>query len=515
MVVGFHDGHPTLQIIEGNQTSMESPNLLEHLPESNPEQGIPWWGKLLMLVLSFSIIAGIAFTSRFVVSMSAALSSATGEDSQTVFDQIRQLIVPPERLLRGEAEDRINVLLLGMGGEGHAGAYLTDTIIVASYQPSTGRVGLLSLPRDLVVNIPGHGFRKINHANALGELDQSPESGTVLASRVVEQVIGAPLHYYVRVDFAGFVKVIDDLDGLDVVIERSFTDSAYPTLDFGYQTISFQAGLQHLTGEQVLQFVRSRHGTNSEGSDFARSKRQQKALLALKDRLFSLKTLLNPGAALAALETLGKHVEANLETWELLRMSRFGKSLTADSVITQVLEPGPTGLLVTETGLDGAYILVPRGGTFAEVHALFANLLSGQSQSTQATVEVLNGTTIPGLAARVANLLEGPNFTVIGVGNAEERNMTETIIYDVSGGTKSKLLAELKKRLDAEIATSLPRLFTARDAVSVSDLAPSLANNDVLERLLSQWTTSRVDFVVMVGSDQAEPTGTVGESPSL
>lgn len=146
----------------------------------------------------------------------------------SLWENVKRLAGSEDLLLKGENEGRINFLILGQGGVVHDGPYLTDTIILASIKPDTKQVALLSLPRDLVVNIPSWGFKKINSANAYGE-EKGTGQGAVLATEVVNKLVNLPIHYYIRLDFDGFKKIIDQIGGVSINIERSFTDNQFPT----------------------------------------------------------------------------------------------------------------------------------------------------------------------------------------------------------------------------------------------------------------------------------------------
>jgi len=206
---------------------------------------------------------------------------------------VRNFIFKSENVMTGQQEDRINILLLGIGGSGHDGPYLSDTNIILSIKPSTNQVAMISVPRDLAAKMGNYGFRKINNANAFGELEQSGNGGEY-ARKVFEDTFNISLPYYARVDFAAFKELIDAVGGINVDVQRSFVDTAYPGPNDSFQTISFEAGPQHMDGERALIFTRSRHGSNGEGSDFARAKRQQIMLAAFKKKLLSSETFLNP-----------------------------------------------------------------------------------------------------------------------------------------------------------------------------------------------------------------------------
>jgi len=127
--------------------------------------------------------------------------------------KIKHLVFQKQVALEGDHDDRTNILVLGQGGPGHDGPFLTDTIIIASIKPSTGQIGFISIPRDLAVNIPGQGVRKINHANAFGEA-QKNNLGPALAASVIHDTFNIDIHYYIRVDFKAFEEIIDDDNGI-------------------------------------------------------------------------------------------------------------------------------------------------------------------------------------------------------------------------------------------------------------------------------------------------------------
>ncbi len=197
------------------------------------------WRSVIGLLLVI-IMIGIGFLTKTVLSINSTNDSSGKKIG--FFEQIKHLVVNPEDKLKGESDDRINILLVGIGGSGHQGAYLADTIIVASFKPSTNDVAMLSIPRDLYVEIPEFGWRKINNAMAFGTTSDYPGGGEALLAEVVEDVIDLPIHYYARIDFAGFRKIIDDFGGLDIYVDQSFTDYQYPDYNFGYKPVSFKQG---------------------------------------------------------------------------------------------------------------------------------------------------------------------------------------------------------------------------------------------------------------------------------
>src|SRR3990167_1741578 len=205
------------------------------------------------LIVAFAVFLGLA--SYHVVRSGNAVFAGLNDSS--FFKEIIGFIQSGDKKLVGENEDRVNILLIGIG---HEGGLLADTIILANIKPSTKEVALLSIPRDLTVNIPGYGDRKINNANAFGETDNLPGGGGMFTARILSNVLNTSIPYYVRVDFSGFKKLVDDAGGVNIDVDKSFTDYEYPTTNFGYQTISFKQGPQKMDGDKALKYTRSRHG---------------------------------------------------------------------------------------------------------------------------------------------------------------------------------------------------------------------------------------------------------------
>ncbi|MBI2008619.1 LCP family protein [Candidatus Amesbacteria bacterium] len=188
--------------------------------------------------------------------------------------------------------NRTNFLLLGVAGGTHESPNLTDTIIFVSISPSSSPV-LLTIPRDFWVP----SLRaKVNTAYHYGVAKAGPSGGLILAKSAVSEVIDQPVDFAVVFDFATFSRVIDEIGGIDVRVERTFTDAQYPIAGkendpcdaCRYETITFSQGLQHMDGATALKFVRSRHSEDlDEGTDFARSRRQTLVIGAIKTKLLS------------------------------------------------------------------------------------------------------------------------------------------------------------------------------------------------------------------------------------
>lgn len=399
-----------------------------------------------IIYLFLIIIVAFLFFSRQVLFSS---DSTTQQTAWSIFKQLTFWSGQDDSLI-GNNADRINILLLGMGGVKHDGPYLTDSIIFASLKPTTGELGMLSLPRDLLVDIPGHGLWKINNANHFGEMD-SKGNGGKLAQKVVAKITDQKIPYYMRVDFEAFEQIIDALGGVKIYIDKSFIDTLYPTDDEKYQTISFKQGWQTMTGATALKFVRSRHGDNGENSDFARNLRQQKLLATIKKRIFSYQMLFQPGKINKILQTVDEHFTTNLTLTQIFKLIQLSKNIDSTNVVFKVINDAPKGLLYA-SNVNGAYVLQPNAGNWSEIQELAKNIFDANykiaspakppvvieptptiqlSATTPpvggARIEIRNGTEINGLASRTAEKLKAAGFSIIQLGNAPTQNFKEGI----------------------------------------------------------------------------------------
>jgi len=264
---------------------------------------------------------------------------------------------PPPPLASSQ---RINVLLLGSDNDQkfQQNALLSQTMIVVSIDPRTHQVTLLSLPRDLWVDIPSHASAKIDLAFAQG--------GAPLARATVEKAFKIPIHYYAWIGLNGLVRVVDRLGGVDVDILHPVLDDNYPNdfSDSGYGTerVYLAAGPQHLDGRRTLQYVRSRHGDLL--SDFGRSIRQQQVLLALEQRMAGMDLV-------TAIPTLAKdlkgHVKTDLDLVRLTQLALFMRGLHGGDVRQAFVTP----YVHDATSADGQQILV---ANWPAVHAYMRQL---------------------------------------------------------------------------------------------------------------------------------------------
>lgn len=347
--------------------------------------------------------------------------------------------------LKGEGDGRVNILLLGIGGPGHEAPDLSDTIMVVSIDPRTKDVAMLSIPRDLWVPIPGYGSAKINAAHAYGEMykNKVPGGGPALAKETVSKMLDLPIHYFVRVDFTGFQKAIDAVGGIDVVVDEAINDRSYPCDGLrGYCPFVLKAGPQHMNGSTALKFARSRYST----SDFDRAARQQKVLVAFRQKALDLQTLTNPAKISSLIGAVGGHLKMDFQANEIKKLAGIAKEVDPAKIISKVLDTSPEGLLVAHSGDGRGYIELPRTGNFEEIrqfaHSIFVD---GYLKEENASIEVQNGTGRDGLATTVGKQLKGYNYNVIKTTTADQK-YANTVIYDYSGGKKPVTIKYLEKR---------------------------------------------------------------------
>ncbi len=186
---------------------------------------------------------------------------------------------------RWQGDDRINILLMGIDRRpGEAFISRTDSMMVISVNPAKNTISVLSIPRDLYVQIPGRGQERINTALVYGSRDGDYLNGAALAMETVSYNLNIPIDHFVMVDFGAFVRIIDILGGIDIEVPYNISDPEYPDMNYGYDPFYLSAGLQHLDGTTALKYARTRH----QDSDFHRASRQQQVLMAVRRKALSL-----------------------------------------------------------------------------------------------------------------------------------------------------------------------------------------------------------------------------------
>lgn len=281
-------------------------------------------------------------------------------------------------------QGRTNILLLGKAGDGVKNPILTDTIILASIGPKD--VTMISFPRDIWVP---ELKDKLNSAYYWGNQNQEG-GGIVLAKSVVEQIAGVPVHYAMALDFDGFVDVIDIVGGVDINVERTFTDTRYPikgkeddtcggdpTYACRYETVHFEKGLQHMDGVTALKYARSRHSEDlEEGNDLARAARQQKVIAAIEAKLMTKQVYTSPNKLLSLYKTFWKITETDMSKNQVAYVARKIYNVKGN-INSHVL---PEDFLDNPPYIpeyNNLYVFLPKGGDWSKVQAWVEGLLGG------------------------------------------------------------------------------------------------------------------------------------------
>lgn len=350
------------------------------------------WLVRIGLLLPFALVLVLLFW----------LTRSFWESTMTIPRAMLSFLTPANVLLTTEA--RTNILILGVGGANHEAPELTDTIIFSSYSHKSGSLLLFSLPRDIWVP----DLRaKLNSAYYWGNR-KTPGGGEILAKSAVAKIVGEGVHYTVVVDFGSFVKLIDFLGGIEVGVENSFVDRKYPIpgaendecqgdplFACRYETLTFEKGKQVFDGERALKFARSRNAEGDEGTDFARARRQQKIIEAVRDKITTFGFLLNPGKVKGLLEIARESFKTDLPPslypafLRVILKSRGDKirSVVLDGWMKNGLGPeGPTYLHhpPVSSSYDNQWVLVParEDQGWTDVH-LYVECLVTTEENTQ------------------------------------------------------------------------------------------------------------------------------------
>lgn len=330
---------------------------------------------------------------------------------------------------QGTYQGRVNVLVLGIdsgvnGKPVNPQATMTgtrsDVLILASFDPETKDVGLLSIPRDTRVYIPApiNGFEKAAHAHAYG--------GPTLAVKTVEEFLDVPIHYYVRVDFEAFKKGVDALGGVDVDVPQDmyYSDPSQNLL------IDLKKGPQTLSGDRALQFVRFR---SYENGDIGRIEAQSLFLKALLKRAVSLSTVLKVPDLIS---TLSPYVKTDLSADDILSIANKARGVTADNV-THAAVPGIDKNIDDHNGQgELSYWLADREATARLVDELIRGI--SRERNASITVAIQYGNGIAGSADALATFLRGQGFKVTPVGSANRQDYLETRVVASEGKRSSQ-----------------------------------------------------------------------------
>jgi polyisoprenyl-teichoic acid--peptidoglycan teichoic acid transferase len=436
------------------------------------------------------------------------VETAIGElDSPTEVLQTNGVENASELVQRVLPQKRINILLLGTDERpDENGPPRTDTIMLMTMDLEHQMAGLLSLPRDMWVPIPGYDIAtKINTAYAIGEMRRYPGGGPQLVKDTVSSFVGRPVEYYVQINFNGFVRFVDLIGGIDVYVPHTIHDDRYPTPDYGVELFRIEAGHHHLDGETALKYVRTRQAD----SDYKRAGRQQQVLQAVLDKVLAadmIPMLVAKSPQLMA--TMRDSFETDIPLPVIMEIANYARKYAPSEPLRQLVLDANYG---EETySSEGAWILLPDRSRVREaLNQFFApgtadgakenlvmpedrlpagatqdklsqDLSPGRQDHTAVKLEVLNGTGRAGVAAQIREQLQKQGWQVVSIGDADRSDYRRTLIvnYNADRSLVDQIHADLK------LPANLPALhgLIISDTVDIRIIVGQDFVKDVLER---------------------------------
>lgn len=446
-----------------NRTDLDVFNMMEpaqpRRPRSTFKMTPVMWVLAFTFVIALSITAGLTYLTvrklnqdqtKVEFPQLPGLYSAGIELPQLNLgtDQLQDPSGPAP--IPWDGSSRVNVLVMGLDYRDweDEGPSRTDTLLLFTLDPTTKSAGMLSIPRDLWVYIPGFDYGKINTAYFLGEVYDLPGGGPALAIDTVENLLDIEINYYAQIDFAAFEGFIDEIGGVEVNIPY---DMSVDPLGPG-NTIYLAQGMQTLDGPTALAYARNR---DTVGGDFDRAGRQQQLILGIRDRILSLDmlpTLITRAPQLY--QSLASGVHANLTLAEIVNLALEAAKIPAENISQRTIGPdqvtftySPDGMDILLPDLEGVLLL--RDDIFfnaAPIAPAATNISSDLIELVQtesATISVLNATTTPGLASATTDYLRTQGLNVTITGNADETAEVTTLIYYTGKPYTVQFLVEL------------------------------------------------------------------------
>jgi LCP family protein required for cell wall assembly len=381
-----------------------------------------------------------------------------------------------------DGASRITVLIIGLDYRdwlANEGPPRSDTMILLTIDPLTKTAGMLSIPRDMWVNIPGSGYSRINTAYASGEGNKLPGGGPELARKTVEQFIGVPIQYYAQVDFSTFASFIDEIGGIEIYNDE---DLRLDPLGNGKDKIRITCcGMRHLGGERALAYVRFRK--DKEG-DIARAKRQQKVIIAIRNKVLSPENFpLMLGKAQTFYEQFSAGIRTNMPLDVAIRLGVLAKDIPVESIKQGGIDYTMVALDNTVLGGENASVMKPLPDKIRELRdQIFTvggavnplanqNDLAGLMQADGARVRILNGSFTAGLDTTTGNFLVNQGVPVTEIGPADQAyNGTVIVLY-------SPKLYTLKYLQAVFGVTESARIIFKPDPTSTVDVEVRLGND--------------------------------------
>jgi LCP family protein required for cell wall assembly len=376
--------------------------------------------------------------------------------------------------LKGEDNGRVNILLAGNSADdpGHDGADLTDSIMLISINTKTNKAFLLSIPRDLYVEIQGSGHQKINDAYVAGQNDDFtgdgyPSGGMGLLEQTVSQDFDVPIDYYALINYAALKDAVNAVGGIQIDIKSADPRGLFdPSIDYSTHgpLVDLTNGEHTLDGEQALDLARARgdaYGAYGfDQSDFERTQNQRLMLVALKNKAETAGVLANPAKLTSLADAIGNNLTTDLTLSDVHRFYTLTSKISSKNIQSLSLNSANgKDLLANYTADDGESALVPAAGIddYTDIQAFIRQQTSSNPVVQEgAKVVVLNGTTTDGLALSYEHKLTADGLNVVAAADAQTSSQATTSIIDASSGSKPATSAELVKLFGNNLTTINP-----------------------------------------------------------
>ena len=451
--------------------------------KTSHRSGWPTFKRVLLMVMLLGMAGAGWFGYKFV-------SSAQAVFHGSVFSLLTTT------KLKGEDTGRVNILLAGNSADDpyHDGAELTDSIMIASVDVQHHTAFMISVPRDLWVDIPGYGHAKINEAYVDGENNGFsapgyPNGGMGLLEEVIYQTFGVKANYYALVNYNAMRDAVNAVGGVDFTVKSDDPRGLYdPGRDYATHTVlvKLSNGTHHLNGAQALDLARARgDDPGSYGyplADFNRTQNQRELILDLKTKVLSVSTLANPVTDSQLFDSIGKNVRTDFTLGEVRRLYDIGKGIPNSSIQSIGLnDVAGKDYMSNYRSPTGQSALIPAAGLddYSDIRAYITRLLSSDPVVREdARVVVLNGTGTSGLAAKAQTALTAKHLNIVAIGDASVTAPTSTII-DASNGAMPGTLSLLEQLYGIHVTKANPY-------ANVYD----------------------ADFIVILGNDQVKPAAT-------
>lgn len=318
--------------------------------------------------------------------------------------------------LKQDEYGHINILFLGVAGRNEEGGNLSDSLMLASINPKTPSVSLLSFPRDLYTSSEV-GERKVNEIYAAARYQHGDKRGLEIVEEAISKFAGIEVHYSAVINFEIFEEAVDALGGIKIFVPEDIVDPNYPDENYGFQTFVIRKGNQLMDGETALKYARSRKTT----SDYSRAKRQQDVLMAMRAQAAELNLFTDVSKIKSMYEIYKDNVNTDIGLTEALALAKIGTAIDYDHLVTGVLNDDPLqkgGFLYAPARefYNGQFVLLPESWRDTR-EFIRLMLLTPGIYKENAQISILNGSKINGLAGEMATRLRRFGFHVIDTGN--------------------------------------------------------------------------------------------------